>query len=203
MKLSHLILSGLMVTSGSVVRGESQNLPNCIELRLTIERTDETSSTDWAKVAEIASDMITIFKTLENNGDDTTWLETFGSPFKEWYQIASNKTGIHGNISLMAGDKQDESEDLKGQPQDFNTASKIGIKISMYHEKEFDQTAYNKIFADSVMFIEQVRNNRQAIKGLGVPLQLIINMEHARKDLSLSLKDDSYDKLILGFKDKK
>ena len=215
MKLSHLILTGLIVTSGSLVSAESllhdftqanptpsletliaflhehrhePNLCNVVTLTLTLERTDETSSADWKNVADITSDMITIFKTLENNDDDTTRLETFGPPFKEWYQKSSDKTGIHGSITITAGNKQDE-------PQDLNEAKKIGIKISMYHEKEYNQNTWNQILDDSLMFIEQVRNNRHAVKGLGVPLQTIINTEHTSKDLTISMEDNNHDKL--------
>ena len=225
MKLGHLILTGFVATSAGFVHGESllrnfervdqtpsyetiidflhkhrheQDLCNSITFRLNIRRTEETSLTDWTTIIDIVSRIITSCEAIDRDSEPA--LELFGSPFKEWVKMASDKSGIHGSINIGAN-RAEGSKVLADSDM-------INLKINMYHETAYDEKTWYLILDSTLTLIEQVElydknEDASCIKALGRPLQIIVNAKHIRRDLSITLKDMNHGKLVLGFKDKK
>lgn len=225
MNLSHMVLTGLVVISPVFVRGESllhdfarvypkpslgtiidflhehrheADLCDSITFQLNIERTEQTSPAEWETVVNIGSHMITACEGIEKNSDDS-WTQAFGSPIQEWYQIAkAGNRGIHGEINLTAGSPEKQQVNLK-------EVANIGINIKMCHDKDYDEKSWTEILADSLNIIKQMQqceknDYSQIIRGLGIPLQTILKIDHVKKDLCITLKDTNHEKLSLGFK---
>lgn len=214
MKLAHLVFTGIVVISPVFVCGESllhdfarlhpkpsfetiidflhehrheQALCNFIKYRIDIEHTNETLQSDWDFLIDLLEKIIAA---CENN-NDPVWIEVFGSPINELYQIVRKGTGLHGNINIST--------------EDHNNISTISIKLSMYHEQIYDEKAWDALFESSLNLIEKAQQcctdrNNSSIQGLGICTQTILNMNHVTKKLHITLKDATHGKLTLGYK---
>ncbi len=225
MKFDHLLLI-IAVTSAGFVRGESllhefarvhptpsletfmsflhqhqQNPELCRSFTCTvhIERTPETSLNDWQTMIDHTSSLVQALQTSKNNAQDSSFLDLIGSPIKEWYELAGDKTGLHMKINIEFPLRINDGQNLHS----LNDITKISIRIRVSHEKYYDTTAWRSIREQLISLIDNFEHNSsENFKPIRTDSLFmdIINTPHVTRSIQIKLKDNNKDFISFEFK---
>lgn len=124
-----------------------RDLCNAISLKFNVWHNEVYDKEKWNEIVAQFLTLAHLCQESEKNPEDTRWLETLGTSFKEVRDLAIKGQGIVGNLSINVNDE-----------------GKISIEATVSHEDVYDETIWKDVVDLFITYLEQSELHKNQIE---------------------------------------